>query len=1063
MQLRRSLSFGIDALEVSEEAVRAVPALRLRFALRLIQAWAQALPKALLALLTLAATLMPGTERQALAQLGRTVPPESHQNAIELLYSGDYRRAARQSTSDLRGAVKTLQARWVDSICFQTMLGETFYQQGNNLAALEHFDQACQLYLAYSKWLLKVTFPPLRAGNNRGRQIPPWGQSGRQPIYAEFSGSMLVSMGKIDHTLERDRGGVIQAAQYWQVDVVEVMRCAGLAIRRRNELLGPLGPTDRLTKELVETMSRGGGAPAGHWANAWIELLLGTALMGIDKDKQALTHIDRAILLQGRMDHPLTGAALLVKGHLARRSGNAQAAAELYYEASIAGFVYGDYDVVTDALWWGHVNHAAAGGAGVYPPLEGVVSWADRKNLDHIELVMRGALAESLINAGNLGVAEAVLTGGGRMSRDVLGGRHAPRNNALSGSLVLLQGKLEQGGKTLSSAVEAYAAVSLANFHTNLANLRLDTGALSPRLAMDVYLELLSDPSPSEWTLDPLDQMAHMSSDQSAALDRWFLAAIVRREVPVAINISEIAKRRRYLLAKPLGGRVMALRSLLDKPDDQLEKAVRLQKLAIVATIPDYKKLAAETVRLQQQLTDGGKIATDGKLTSEADKALESIGKGALKQEAMLLRRAYTRLPAAILFPPTSTIEQTREVLTDGEAILAFHQVSGALHGFLIAREAEHHWILPDPRNLATSIGEMLKEFGNHTKSRTLAPEDVNSDAWQESAKNVANLILQNSRLDLAQTDRLTVVPDGALWHVPFEALRVDHRAGQVTLIDAATIRTAPTIGLAFGPPPTPRAKSKTLLLTDRISGSSTEQEAAENRQQRLAATAEDCTQFSAPVPAASPRLAGLFDRLLVTAQSDLKPASGGNFSPAPVDRNQQVGKLANWVALPNGRPTHWVLGGVSTIADSGLRLGRRGKNVNTAAGGELFYASCDMIAAGARNALVTRWQTGGGRQHELLREYALQIGEMPAEEAWHRSVLLNRGTQLDPADEPRLKWNERDGQPPYAKHPLFWSGFLLVDTVSRPQPELTDKQDVPADNQVAPKEDVKRRDIGGQ
>lgn len=1021
---------------------------------------------ALLALLTLSAWVLPSGNRSAIAQLGSTVPPTSHHIAVELLYAGEYRRAERAFRSDLRGGVKTLQSRWVDSICFQTMLGETYYQQGNNAASLDHFDQACQLYLAYYKWLLKVNFPPLRTDTNSVRPVAPWGRTNRQAIYTTFSRSMLVSMGRLDQSDIQERGGTLQPAQFWKVDVVEVMRCAGLAIRRRNELLGPLGPTDRLSKELVETMSRGGGAPAGHWSNAWIELLLGTALMGIDKDKQAVGHIQRAILLEGRLDHPLTGAALLVKGQLAQRAGNAQAAAELFYEASIAALSYGDLDVVTDALWWGHMNHAASGAPGTYPPLQAAVNWADRENLDHVELLLRYALSESLTSSGNLGDAGAVLNGGGRMSRDVTSGRLASRGAAIGANLLLLQGNLQQGGTNLNKAVQANAAVSLANFQTNLANLRLDTGALSPRLAMDVYRGLLEDPTPREWIMDPLDQMTHLSTDQSPALDRWFLAAIARREVPAAIDISEVAKRRRYLMSKPLGGRVLALRTLLGTPDGELDKPQRLQKQALIATLPEYKKLTAESASVLQKLHDGGDLIKEEKLTPEVDDALNLIGKSALNREAMLLQRAYTRLPAAIRFPATapsgtSAIEETQKLLAEGDAILAFHQAGGALHGFLIAKEDQHHWILPEPRSVTSEISEMLKAFGNHTKSRELPAEQANSEEWMTSAAEVGQLLLKNSRLDLAAIKRLTIVPDGVLWHMPFEALQVNFKAGQVTLIDAATIRYAPTIGLAYGEPLTAPTKSRTLLLADRLSGSTAEEEAAVERQRQLARTADSCTEVNAPVPAASPRLAGVFDRLISTAETELSPADASNFNPAPVDRKRQVGRLTNWVALPNGRPTHWVLGGVRTIAESGLKVGRRGK-VNAAVGSELFYMSCDMIASGARTGLVSRWQTGGGKQNELLREYALQIGELPADQAWQRSVMLARGTDLDPSHEPRLKWTERDGAPPQATHPFFWSGFLLLDTVTpeMPESEASEQQEV---EKPKPEDAVKRRAIGGE
>ena len=133
---------------------------------------------------------------RASAQLGGTIPPISYHTAVETLYDGDYRRAARSFNSELRGAVKTAQTRWIDSICFHAMMGETFYQQGLNADALAQFDQACQLFLAYPDWMVRVQFRQSpRPDNNTNRRIPPWGASTRKVTYAALPDTMLLSIG----------------------------------------------------------------------------------------------------------------------------------------------------------------------------------------------------------------------------------------------------------------------------------------------------------------------------------------------------------------------------------------------------------------------------------------------------------------------------------------------------------------------------------------------------------------------------------------------------------------------------------------------------------------------------------------------------------------------------------------------------------------------------------------------------------------------------------------------------------------------------------------------------
>ena len=124
--------------------------------------------------------------------------------------------------------------------------------------------------------------------------------------------------------------------QYWQVDVVEIVRSLALAIRRRNELLGPLAPHDPLSRDLVNKLASG-ITPPNHWSNAWSDLLLGLAYAGQGNLDQAYQRLQRAERIAGRFDHPLTGVSLLEQGRLAMEAGKTVAADRLFLEASISG------------------------------------------------------------------------------------------------------------------------------------------------------------------------------------------------------------------------------------------------------------------------------------------------------------------------------------------------------------------------------------------------------------------------------------------------------------------------------------------------------------------------------------------------------------------------------------------------------------------------------------------------------------------------------------------------------------------------------------------------------
>ena len=46
-------------------------------------------------------------------------------------YDGDYRSALERFTRKAAAAIKTAQSRWIDSICYETMVGECYYEMGH--------------------------------------------------------------------------------------------------------------------------------------------------------------------------------------------------------------------------------------------------------------------------------------------------------------------------------------------------------------------------------------------------------------------------------------------------------------------------------------------------------------------------------------------------------------------------------------------------------------------------------------------------------------------------------------------------------------------------------------------------------------------------------------------------------------------------------------------------------------------------------------------------------------------------------------------------------------------
>jgi len=418
---------------------------------------------------------------------------------MEDLYRGEYRQAERGFRNEVRGGIRTVQARWVDSICYRTMLGETYYQMGAPARALVEFDAACELFLSYPRWLLTVDFrQQLRPETNNARLIAPWGRTTRQTTYGAFTDTMLVRQGEFATEQRIQQGGAIQAPIMLRINVVEVLRTTALAIRRRNEILGPLAQHDSVSKSLVDSLARGGNTPRGHWSNAWTEVLLGYAQMGVGESQQALTHFSRGILVDGRYDHPLTGAALLGQAQLALQAGNAQAAAGLATEASYSAYAYEDYDVIGAALEVGSTAFLASQSEGSYAPLPNAAQWARRQNYDHLAAQFWIGVAEGMAAGGAVRQASSTLSSISARRRDLSAGRLGPLRSYVEALISYRSGNADLGDRRVAATLAQHRPQSLRHTQVVLANQRVDGGQISPRIAVDLYAQLLRDPAAAD-------------------------------------------------------------------------------------------------------------------------------------------------------------------------------------------------------------------------------------------------------------------------------------------------------------------------------------------------------------------------------------------------------------------------------------------------------------------------------------------------------------------------------------------------------------------------------------
>lgn len=208
--------------------------------------------------------------------LPRSAPSASYFADFGMFYDGEYQDALKAFQSEARGAIKSVQSRWIDSICYETMCGECYFQMGHFEKALEHYTAALTLYKSFSDWMIRLQFSPtIRAAG--ARKPVPWGTSSRPSKLGFYPNTVLMGQGQVDMNDVVQQGGVVQQANLFPVTPQEIIRCTTLALRRRAMLLGPVCKYDALTNDLIAALTRPAGPP-NHWSEAWVNLERGLAL-----------------------------------------------------------------------------------------------------------------------------------------------------------------------------------------------------------------------------------------------------------------------------------------------------------------------------------------------------------------------------------------------------------------------------------------------------------------------------------------------------------------------------------------------------------------------------------------------------------------------------------------------------------------------------------------------------------------------------------------------------------------------------------------------------------------
>ena len=180
-------------------------------------------------------------------------------------------------------------------------------------AALESYNSALRVFLANKDWLKRLEYPP----NLQPRNPRPvtWQPKSRGTLPGNFGATVMSRQTGINAQALARQGLIMQQQELYPIRAYEVFRCTALALARRLELLGPATQHDSLSSQIERALAARTVVPT-HWARKLLDVQLAMAKANLGDIDGAYSLLQQSLSV-GRLDHPLTGFALLQVGKIA--------------------------------------------------------------------------------------------------------------------------------------------------------------------------------------------------------------------------------------------------------------------------------------------------------------------------------------------------------------------------------------------------------------------------------------------------------------------------------------------------------------------------------------------------------------------------------------------------------------------------------------------------------------------------------------------------------------------------------------------------------------------------
>ncbi|MFP6751556.1 MAG: CHAT domain-containing protein [Pirellulaceae bacterium] len=964
---------------------------------------------------------------QARSQNLNAVPRQEYFLAKAIMRDGDFVRASRGFESAARSGIRSTEGRWVDSICYYAMMGECYYQMGRTAEALERFEAALQLYVAHQNWLLALDYPPAIQLSGRARRPITWAISQRTPIIGQVPGTINSLQGRLNNLQVLAQGGVYVPLQLFPIHAEEIVQCTALAMRRRLAIMGPTCPYSPLTLQLLNALSRRPTRP-NHWSQAWVSLQLGLAYASAGQTGQAAAQLQQSMLISGRFDHVLTSVAMLELGKLAFQQEQFPQAASYFIEASLNAGLFEEYRTVEESLRWASRTHQVVGGKGLFAPLPAAAAWGQTES-DFVQASVFVSAAENYGRGGEPAKAMAMIDRAATAARrhDMANGTLSARVNYVTALANYQMGNLDLGDAAFSKVMAFQKQSSHWLLQVAQTDALFNAGALSEKVADDLFSRVLREPTSADWVFQPEETLTYLLSPHLLPMEHWFQVVMQRKELERAIEISDRIRRHRFYSSLPMGGRLLSLRWTLEAPEDAITPKALLQRRDLLANYPKYGPVRERARMVSQQLQQMPIGGGDEEQVKQGKELYGQLTVLARAQEIMMREMSLQGDAAQFCFPRIRDVKELQRVIPEGEMVLVFFATSRGMLVFALGNKKYEYWQLASLGKITGEMKTLLRQLGHFDKNVDVKVANLATENWKESASRITEMLFSGAPPTiLDNVTRLVIVPDGPLWYLPFEALLRNDQP----LLQQLSIRYSPYVSLAMGDGRNHPPLGRTGFVSTTMVPGEDKRIAAQGAEQFIAEI-EGSDRLSGDLPGPSSVVSTIYDRLFVMAELDDMSKAPYNLAPLSLDRGRPGSNLGSWMALPWGRCQQVALPAFHTAAENSLKRGGNGM--------EVFLTINGLMASGARTVVLSRWRPGGKTSHDLMRKLAAQLPEKAADTAWQQVVMEMRQELVDTDLEPRISGTANDRL--LANHPWFWAGYIVADTKltpGQPQPVAT-------------------------